>query len=247
MGQLDEATRRFISKVAEDAEHKPQAKDAFLFAKKMIRLEQNPKQALIKSLIGAGAKALTKEGSTGPLRIYDMLNDHYQKLWWDWEPETIWKTVSEDHGIEADRAVRDMIMALQLIVTSNMVFEDMHVFEKVTCALNQNHVDFNVIQPCEVDEIAFTVDVLLHIRGEKTHFEDEVLGYIAACAKTSGIVYLPPELYPPGAQRFLDAMHNDLELAEKVRLKKDDGSPAYQIQVIQLKEVAEYVSGQKRD
>ena len=76
--------------------------------------------------------------------------------------------------------------------------------------------------------------------------EDEVLGYIAACARNSGIVYLPPELYPSRAQDFLDNLNNDVVLRDKIKAKKDDGSAAYKIQVLQLKEIAEYLVEQRK-
>lgn len=249
MAQLDAATQLFIDKVAED--HTPSerdhTRDAFSIARKVVNLSNDPRKVITRAILGAATKELTKEGSAGVIKIYDTLNEHYQKTWWDWEPETIWKTLTVEHGIEADRELKDLIMALQTVVTTHLPLESWHVFEKVSCAFNQNDVDFRVIQPAEMDEIAFTVAVLKHIRGEVTPYDDDVLGYIASCAKLSGFVYLPSDLYPARAQEFLDRLNNNMELKNKVKAKKDDGTPAYQIQVRQLKEVAEYVLGQKRD
>jgi len=248
MAQLDAATQLFIDKVAEDAFKNHDGERAALgYAKKLVNLGADPKRTITRALVGAATKELIKEGSMGVIRIYDILNDSYHKTWWDWEPETIWQSLVNDHGVDATRELKDLIMALQVIVTSDFAFEDWNVFEKVTCALNHNAVDFYIIQPPEMDEVAFSVAVLKHIRGETTAYEDEVLGYIAACAKTSGIVWLPPELYPARAQEFLDGLNNDLGLKEKVKSRKDDGSPAFKIQILQLKEIAEYVLGQKRD
>jgi len=246
MGRFDAATQLFIDKVAEDAPHSHDMKGALRLARKAIDFGHDPKKTLGRVLVGAATKELTKEGSMGVIHVYEALNENHGKDWWDWEPETVWQTLAVEQGIAADQELKDLVMALQIAVTTNYPFESWNVFEKVTCAFNQNDVDFHVIQPPEIDEIAFTVSVLRTLRGESTPYEDEVLGYIAACAKHSGIVYLPPELYPSRAQEFLDKLNNDLELKARVQSKKDDGSAAYKIQALQLKEVAEYVSWQKK-
>jgi len=247
MARFDVATEAFMNKVAEDAPHEHLgAKDALSLARKTINFTQDPKRATSRLLVGLATKELLKEGSIGVFRLYDMLNDSYQKDWWHWEPETIWQTLHREHGLELDRELRDLVLSLQAVVTTNLPFESWNVFEKVTAALNHNPVDFQILQPPEVDEVAFTVAVLRHIRGETVGYEDEVLGYMAACARSSGIVYLPKELYPERAQDFLDNLNNDLELRDKVKAKKDDGSAAYKIQTMQLKEVADYVFEQRK-
>lgn len=249
MARFDTATLAFLDKLAEEdsksAPHHSVSKDVALAAKKVVRIAQHPTTNIPRALIGFATKELIKEGSITPLGLYDVLNTNYEKDWWDWEPETIWKTLAVEQGIETTPEIRDLILALQLSVNTNQPFEHWHIFEKVGNALNGNEVDFRLLQPLELDDASAAIQILKKIRPA-TGFDDEILAYVAAVAKASGIVFLPQELFTAECQAYLDALNNDLELRDQVskrwpaREKKED-SPALKIQLMQLHEIKEYV------
>lgn len=222
MAKFDSATEAFIAKVADlPADHGQKhpdrpVKDALGLAKKVINAAHDPKKVVSRAIIGLTAKELLKEGSVPVLRLFGLLNDNYGTEWHDWEPETIWDTLSREQGITLDRELKDMVLALQLTVNTNGPFEHWHVFEKVGHAFNENIVDFQILQPLELDEAALTLSVLGKIR-KAIDVEDEVCGYIAAVAKESGVVYLPLELFPERCQQRLDSLYNNEPLRDSVK------------------------------
>lgn len=249
MARFDTATLAFLDKLAEEdsksAPHRNVSKDVALAAKKIVRIAQHPTTNIPRALIGLATKELIKEGSITPLGLYDVLNTNYNKDWWDWEPETIWKTLAVEQGIETTPEIRDLILALQLSVNTNQPFEHWHIFEKVGNALNGNEVDFRLLQPLELDDASATIQILKKIRPA-TGFDEEILAYVAAVAKSSGIVFLPQELFTAECQAYLDALNNELSLRDQVSKRwpsthKAEDTPALKIQLMQLHEIKEYV------
>lgn len=190
-----------------------------------------------------------KTANVGALRLYEWLNSHYQESWWDWEPETLEKTIHDDFSETVDEIMSNLLHALQVISKTNAPFESWHVFEKVGQALNENPVNFGYVQPLEMDEIAWTIKVLKTIRPQE-EFEPEVRGYIAACAKHTGFVFLPEEYFPVGCQHSLLDLGNDEEL--KMHLQRlwpnviQDES-ALGVQGTRLAQVRQYVARRSHD
>lgn len=211
--------------------------------KSVIKSIQDPHKAIGKAIVsGATMRALAeKNARVKVLGIYGTLNDHYERLWWDWEPETVWQTLQKEQGIDTGEDLKNLISALQLTVTTNQPFENWHVFEKVGHAFNMNPVNFGVVQPLEPQEAALTLQLLKAIRP-KQDFDSEICGYIAAVAKNSGLVHLPKGVFLEGCQSFLNGMGNDTALAEAVEKGKGGEGAAYEIQKARLKEVERYVA-----
>jgi hypothetical protein len=172
-----------------------------------------------------------------------MLNNELPEGWDDFEPETLRVELSETLGLDPNPRLMNMIGAFQTIYNTDYPFELWHVFENVSHAMNENPVSFAIVQPAELDEIALTVDILKKIRP-RAEFQDDVCAYIAASAKNSGVVYLPPELFPPKSQMFLDQMNNNMELKDQVKMMWPNSRPgesAIAIQTQRLAEVRDYV------
>lgn len=271
MAQYDEHTKKFIKDVAGKEPKKPNiplpektiaghglSRAALGTAISLIT--KDPKPAMRGATALAASKTWEPDKISGPkpetpsiktaapsetniLTIYRLMNLKYEQDWWDWEPETIYQALGEDFKVLPDDRLRDMLGALQVTINTNAPFEHWHIFENVGHAFNQNPVSFAIVQPLELDEASWAVRVLKRIRP-KEEFEDDVCAYIAACAKNSGVVYLPPELFPGKCQIFLDDMINDLELKEEVKRKWPDtlsGNSALAIQTLRLDEIREYV------
>lgn len=191
--------------------------------------------------------------------IFDQMNEKYGEDWWDWEPETIRVTLDKDFGFEVSEDGENLLGALQLVLNTNQAHEHWHVFEKVGHAFNANVVDFSILQPLELDEIALTIDLLRRLRP-KQEYLSEIPGYIAAVAKNSGVVYLPPDLFATGpdehiregdtdAQVHLDQLNNDLGLKARIiplwKAGKDGESLDEKIQIGRLREVKDYLESSR--
>lgn len=254
MAHFDESTREFMDKLAgkkddqklDAAEAADVARTAFSAVKGLSDPHKRG-QYVARTLTGETLKSLLgseKKASTSALKIFEIMNDAYGTRWHDWEPETVWTTLVREHTIEPDETLKNVIQALQVTCKTNYPFEMWHVFEKVGHAFNGNLIDFDVVQPLELDEIALTVKILRAIRP-KEEFSDEIAGYTAASAQLCGVVKLPSDLFPEASQAALGRLGNDAELYNAVtQLQmtppekiKDE---TVRIQLERLKEIREY-------
>jgi len=246
MARFDKLTLEFMEKIASDSKEpalEGGGVNTLRNVKSVLKSLSDPQKALGKALVsGLTMQSLRdKEASLSVLKIYSILNDAYDKEWWHWEPETLWQTLTMEHSITSDDDLKNLVMALQLCVTTNQPFESWHIFEKVGHAFNFNTVDFQTVQPLEPQEAALAIKILRTIRP-KEPFAPEVSAYLAATAKNAGLVYLSPEQFTEEAQAFLDGMGNAIDLKDAVINKKNDGSAAYAIQIARVQEIAAYVS-----
>lgn len=220
MANYDDQTRKFM----EDVSGKPPEKKiespekAFKTGLGIATAitDKNPRR-LVKN-VGRALNDFLSEKTAGAqyskvVHVFGLLNKTLGDDWHDWEPETIWKELEIE---EDDSTVKNIVMALQLLTQSNAPLESWHIFENVGNAFAGNDVNFSIIQPLELNEAAAAIKAIRMIRPN-AEFEDEVCGYIAACAKNSGVVYLPEEFFPACAQSFLDGMGNDLGLRDEVK------------------------------
>lgn len=234
MARYDKDTEAFIKQIS-DAPTAPQKEPEksddtedlrrpFRIARQVSKIVSKPESSLGRLLVRSATKALMeKGGSIGILKLYQFMNDHYDREWWDWEPETIWKSLEDDHldgEGSTPEELKSAVMALQLCVSSMAAYEHWHIFEKVGHAFNWNHVDFSILQPLEPDEAALAAAILKRIQP-KAVLEDEVLSYIAVCAKVAGMVYLPAEIIP-GAQDRLSEITFEYELRDATKKAWED-------------------------
>lgn len=170
MAHYDKASADFIKSVSGDTSLRPEektdiARTALRTLKSTIRAGQSPQRAIAM----AATKVLTDEvfsktSSLSIIRLYDILNDNYSKVWWEWEPETLWKTLQEEHSIQITDELKNAVQALQLLVTTFAPMEHWHIFEKTGHAFEMEHVDFATLQPLELDVIAKTMKIINRIR-----------------------------------------------------------------------------------
>lgn len=258
MAQFDNPTIDFMKSLGKDNPALDDNRDIIRASIRMVRRASSPKAILPRMGITQFAGRVWNEekiSSVSVLGIYKQMNELYKRDWWDWEPETIWASLVDDGYDDITEELKNAVLALQTILNTNQAHENWHIFENVGQAFNFNTVSFSIIQPLELDEISLTLKILNTIRPKQI-FESEIDGYVAACAKSSGVVYLPSDLFPteiekPGdtktAQNFLDELNNDLELKDAVAKRwaidqvprKNDPLPL-KVQLLRLKEIEEY-------
>lgn len=262
MDRYDADTKKFISNTI-DAKEIDRLKALRTLAKTtqglaQIRSKQDAIRFVTNKLIketvnrgvdqikeGSDASSLTMLGDTShykknPLEWYKFLNSDFQSDWQDWEPETLWETIGVSNLTEIDK---NIVMALQVVCKTDFPFEAYHVFENVVTAFCGQMPSFAHNQPLSPEEIAHGCSVLNKIRP-KAEYSAEVLGYIASCAKNDGLTVLPKQMFPEGAQEFLDHIGNDLAVKDAVisgmNLSGELGD-IVKSQRERLLEIAEYV------
>lgn len=262
MRQYDEATTKFmqdtsIPKDHESTKKQQLARQGVSFVKGLASggvktLPANVlKRAIGLAVISSENEKTATPSEFAPLSMWKSLNDKYGKNWWDWEPETIWQTLTNDFMGHPSDELKNLIQALQVICKTNLPFEDWSTFEKVGHAINSNNVAFDHVQLMDLDEVALTVKIIESIR-HKIEWTHDVLAYIAASAKHCGVVYLPVDLFPLGCQEFLDKMGNNEDLKNEVikvlKPTTDNALPdlntdtALGVQMARLKEIRDYVA-----
>lgn len=241
MANYDEDTEKFMAELSPPTSPEKAFKTGLGIATSIA--EKKPRR-FVKN-VGRALNEFLSEKTAGAqyskvVHVFGLLNKTLGDQWHDWEPETIWAELEIE---DDDTVVKNIAMALQLLTQSNAPMESWHVFENVGNAFAGNDVNFSIVQPLELTEVAAAIKVIRMIRPQ-AEIEDEVCGYIAACAKTSGVVYLPEEFFPSCAQRFLDSMGNDLELRDEVKRtwpKVLGEETPLGIQTQRLNEIREYL------
>lgn len=240
MAQYDEYTRQFMEDVAADNPVISRESKFGLGALGSVIPKARPAVRALNRLIPTGEEKQAAAPST-VLNLYRILNDKFKTEWIDWEPETLWMELGEE-GINVTDEIKNVVGALQVVANTFFPFEAWHIFENVAHAFAGNDVNFSIVQPLELTEAASAVKILTTIRPN-TEFELEVLDYIAAIAKSSGVVYLPQDIFP-GVQERLDGMNNDIALKSRVRMiypRVVSGDSSEAIQTQKLDEIRGYL------
>jgi len=252
MARYDKTTLDFIEKVSgaktygdhSDKKDDVSVKDVLRAVRTATKLQKDPTKVVAKSLVGMATSELLKMAKVPPLGVYGELNDRFKRAWWDWEPETLWRSIEEAGIGKPSDDLKNVVMALQVCATTNAAFEHWHIFEKTAHAFSQNQVDFGIVQPLELTEAAKAIRILQTIRP-KDKFELEVSSYLAAVARSSGVVYLPEELFPAEANSELGKISYDnplqKEVAEVWAKGSKSGDPVVMHQVEMLQEIREFV------
>lgn len=250
MAHYDDATKDFMQKVGNDpsSEEKHIPFREGVNAARMAVTAKNPAKLLTliagKNVANTAFGSEKNASSRTPIQVYELMNTRFGREWFDWEPETLWSELQGATEEVLPEEYRSLILCLQLLVNTNQAHEHWHVFEKVVNAINLNPVDFSILQPPELNEVARALKVINSVRP-KTDFEEEIDAYIAAIARSSGVVYLPKELFTSGSQLALDELNNDMDLKVKVEmtwpnLPKKEESLEVKVQILRLREIQSY-------
>jgi hypothetical protein len=257
MTRIDDASFEFLQKMAGEGVQPEEPVNPVETAQtigRAVKAVKNLSSAatapryIAKQIVGAAVRGLMaepeKHAGLSVLALFELLNRDHGQAWWDWEPETLAATLHADHDIDVTPQVANVLGALQVTVKTNAPFEHWHVFEKVAHAFNFSVVDFDQLQPHELHDVALALKVLATVRPRQG-YEPEVAAYIAACAMTGGVVYLPAPMFPPACQGFLNKLGNNMALLARVERcwpkSAPPGDEALAIQIARLSEVREYI------
>lgn len=145
-----------------------------------------------------------------------------------WKPETLMSVIDRECSGWTDEQVgealehfhrtgelktnvpallRQKVYALRVIMTSDTVHNEWHIFEKVGGVFNDRNANFNIVEPLSPTECAATVAIIESIRPDK--YSDEIKAYIAASCHENGIYTLTPSKYLSMADAPLQMMNEE--------------------------------------
>lgn len=104
------------------------------------------------------------------------------------EPETLDILFPDMTDIEKQR-----IQVLKVIKDSDVVFEDMDVFENAVQVLNDISPDIQKTEGVDPEQIWYALDTITKMRPNK-EFSNEVIEYIKFIFKDNGYKFYPPVL-----------------------------------------------------
>lgn len=121
-----------------------------------------------------------------------VLSDRYGKEWLEWSPGTLRTTIGRDFSTEIHPAVWEKIMAVQVLLLTDDVWQEWQVFVPVVKALNNQIPNFTMAAECSPGELAWAVTEMAKIREEP--YGDEVELFVRAGCLSHGLVLFPAEL-----------------------------------------------------
>lgn len=110
-----------------------------------------------------------------------------------WDPAALWQVIVQEAAVpNISNNVKQKVMALCLVRSTERAYKEWPIFEKVIAAFNDVPVDFEMMQKPDLGQLMVGVGIM---RGIKDHpFSEEVQKYIAACLLTDSLVYAPAPL-----------------------------------------------------
>jgi hypothetical protein len=130
----------------------------------------------------------------------------------------------------------EKLFACQTVFHNHLPFISWQVFEKVACVFNNDPSDFYHMQSLTPAEITWAVRTMRLI-DNVTHFNEEVIAYMAFICHREGLLTVPTELsfekgdQGMGVQYFLDDMNVSKELTPEAK----------KVQADMLKSIKDYV------
>jgi len=126
--------------------------------------------------------------------------DAYGTEVFDWDPRTLWISLSEDYGVDLPSINKDKIQALTLAYTTNLPYVSVEAFNHVCNVLSGSEANFRVwdlLSPEEalwgIYEMSLNVAVDREKDEEPPEFSHEVRLYLGTILENDGI-FDPPDI-----------------------------------------------------
>lgn len=129
-----------------------------------------------------------------PVMYKDLFDQKFGEAWREWESETLLQEIKRIWSVVPIDTVLEKLMALQLLLTTNLFWSDYLAFEKVILAFNDHYVSMGEIQACTPEELTFALELVRQMNLHKMPFEEEIRGYIQACHREAGQVFYAPSM-----------------------------------------------------
>lgn len=190
-----------------------------------------------------------RNSAAHPVILYTFMLDKYGPAWLTWDPDAIWLVIEKDFKTSIASITKEKLNAIKTLISVDSFWWVWEVFEKVTQAMNNNIVRFDILQPPTLGQMVNAVRLAKKMRPEMKTFEEEVARYVSAIALEEGVEYLPPPL--TFAQPFLGPAPKDVvarykELSTTPLSKVRFSETAPDIQAAKLLIAVEYANFRER-
>lgn len=139
------------------------------------------------------ARSFLSSWKTHPLALDVYLSHVLGSDYSNWDPAAIWQELLRVSGApNISTSVKQKILAVCLVRSSSRAYETWPAFEKVMAAVNDQAVDFEMMQKPTLGQLLVGVGIMRGLR--EAPFSDEVQRYMAAVLLDDEIVYAPPPI-----------------------------------------------------
>ena len=154
------------------------------------------------------------------------LGRKYGNDWAEWDPAVLIKYVQREFG-EINELTRQKIYALQVVLTTDIPWQDFDVFENTALAFTNQIPLWGVLEPLDLHEMAFTIGILDAIRDEQ--YDDDVLGYVTSVMLYNGVIAQPGDSKLPKVDHIIRRHLDDdtREIANFYKEQWDDGNRTF--------------------
>jgi len=87
----------------------------------------------------------------------------------------------------------EKVQAVNTLLHSSQPYENMHVFEKIVLALNEQKPDFSVMEGCTAEQIFYAFYLIGKIHTN-FYFDWEIKQWVKFTLQKEGVFFFPPEL-----------------------------------------------------
>lgn len=132
-----------------------------------------------------------------PIQILLDLRRHFGYEWPEWDYAVLLQKVEQEFGSISEVTV-NKILSIQVALLRDSTWIDMDVFEKTGVSFANRIPIWGVLQPLDLDDMAFTCGVLDRIDDEDAEenpdrlYGDEVRAYVSAVLLDNGVFVTPP-------------------------------------------------------
>ena len=131
------------------------------------------------------------------VRVYDFLNQALGEDWWEWETETIEKTLWIKYSVALEDANQDRVLAIRHLCQSDKAFSDWFEFNQLALSFAGVIADFDAVREPDPGMIINAVKVMNYIRPDRDNFfGEDVLKYICVVLRDNGVYLPPPSILP---------------------------------------------------
>lgn len=88
----------------------------------------------------------------------------------------------------------DKVQAMNTLLHSQQIYEDMYLFEDIILALNDVKPDFEVMQGVTPEQIFYAFYIISKLNSQPFYFDWEVKQWIKYSLNMAGVYFYPPEL-----------------------------------------------------
>jgi hypothetical protein len=127
-----------------------------------------------------------------PLALFLLVRKILPPEWISWEPITVYQELQDAKLGKISELNACKLNAVRSVYTSPIAWTDWEAFEKVGHGLTGFIPNFKQIEPLSIAQCAITIYTMDALK--QIPLADEVIGYIASCAKNQEVMYLPKPL-----------------------------------------------------